>query len=234
MIKTTTKSNLEKLAKILPYPGTELTLLELALTHKSIGQPNNERLEFLGDSILSFVISTTLFADFAEANEGELTRARAKLVCGDTLAKIAKAKNIGDYLNLGVGERKSGGHKCSSILADGLEAIIGAIYCSSGLQVATEVILGWFSEFIDEVKQSKVVTKDPKTQLQEILQARNLSLPEYEVLKITGSQHQQTFLVSCKTELMADSVVGTGVSRRKAEQHAAQQVLLRLNENNNE
>lgn len=214
------QKSIEQLYPMLGYTFRDKTLLEQALTHRSVGAKNNERLEFLGDSILSYVISDRLFEQFPKLREGELTRLRSTLVKGETLAKIAKELQLGDYLRLGVGEMKSGGHRRGSILSDALEAIIAAIYLDSGIQQATEVVLGWYSERLTEFKEPGSL-KDPKTQLQEICQARRLPLPEYQVMEVVGEQHNQTFTVECRIQGYAQATVGISKSRRRAEQEAA-------------
>jgi ribonuclease-3 len=188
---------------------------------------NYERLEFLGDSILSFVISTELYQRFPEIDEGTLSRLRASLVKGDTLAALARELSLGDFLNLGSGELKSGGFRRASILADTLEALFGAIYLDSDIFTIQKVILQLFQERLGKVDPSKAL-KDPKTRLQEHLQSRSQPLPEYEVVDIQGKSHAQTFTVSCSVKGLGEAVVAQGSSRRKAEQAAAQEVLNRL------
>lgn len=221
------QAKLLRLAKDLSYPtdNAALQLLAQALTHKSAGEFNNERLEFLGDVVLNFVISTELYQRFPQANEGMLTRARSQLVCGDTLAEIARSKRLGEHLTLGSCERRSGSYQRSSILADCLEAIIGALYCCEGLSAAATRISQWFAEQLDEINDLSSLSKDPKTQLQELMQAKGLALPSYAITKTSGSQHKQKFWVTCQIELLAEPISGFGITRRKAEQQAAQQAL---------
>ncbi len=219
----------------LGYTFNNLALLELALTHRSLRASNNERLEFLGDSILNTVVAFELYRRFPKASEGQLTRMRAHLICAERLTEIAKTCHLGDHIILGTGELRSGGHQRASILADAVEAIIGAIYLDSNSQVTADlsivqqVILGWYEEkfvqFNDKTAQN---SKDPKTVLQEFLQAQKLSLPEYAITRVEGEKHEQVFYVQCKTVLSKDSVIGIGNNRRKAEQMAAQLMLEKL------
>ena len=195
-------------------------LLEEALTHRSAGARNNERLEFLGDGALNFVIAHELFQRYPAMQEGDLSRLRASLVNGETLASIAVQLDIGDYVRLGTGEKRSGGHRRSSILADCIESIIGAVYCDSDFARCRELILGLFGERLDAVPDPDAL-KDPKTRLQELLQSRQLPVPEYSVLSVSGKAHQQTFEVRCSIPGLGITTSGSGRSRRKAEQQAA-------------
>ncbi len=203
-------------------------LLETALTHRSAGQRHNERLEFLGDAILSYVITDELYRRFPAASEGQLSRLRAGLVKGDTLAAIARDMALGDYLKLGSGELKSGGFRRSSILADAFEAVIGAIYLDGGIEAARQFIYRHFEQRLAECDPDSTL-KDPKTRLQEFLQARGRALPEYRVDSVVGEPHKQTFTVTCTVEGMASATVGVASSRRKAEQEAARHALEQLN-----
>ncbi|MCW9029265.1 MAG: ribonuclease III [Kangiella sp.] len=216
-----------KLCDSLGYSFNQPELLQRALSHRSVGSDNNERLEFLGDSILSYVISVELFKRFPKIDEGGLSRLRASLVKGDTLAVVARELSLGDYLRLGPGELKSGGFRRSSILADALEALLGAIYIDSDIETVQGVILHLFNERLTAVNPDTSL-KDPKTRLQEYLQSRQLALPSYEVINITGKAHAQTFSVSCRIEGLDKEVVADGSSRRKAEQTAAQLILEKL------
>ena len=218
-----------RLSKKLQYEFSDNSLLLEAITHRSKHSLNNERLEFLGDSVLGYVISSELFQRFPEAREGQLTRGRAALVKGETLAELALDMDLGDYLQLGPGELKSGGYRRKSILADAMEAIIGAIYLDGGLEAAKSHIIAVYSDKLKDLSLDEVA-KDPKTQLQEYLQARNHPLPEYDVVTTTGSDHDQVFVVACKVNVISKMVRGTGRSRRKAEQEAASQVLKLLEE----
>lgn len=212
------------LYKKLGYQFDNADNLSLALTHRSASKKHNERLEFLGDAILGMVIANELFRRFPDQPEGNLTRMRASLVKGDTLAQLGQEFALGDVLRLGPGELKSGGHRRSSILADAVEAIIGAIYLEAGLQICEQLILSWFSTRIKKLDPS-VHLKDDKTRLQEHLQGQGKALPVYTVIDIKGKSHEQTFSVECRVEGLSNAAVGTGSSRRKAEQQAASMTL---------
>lgn len=216
-----------KLSQRLGYQFNDLSLAELALTHRSCGGQNNERLEFLGDSIVNMVIAEALFIKFPEAKEGKLSRLRARMVKGVTLAEVARDFQLGDFLRLGSGEMKSGGFRRESILADTVEAIIGAIYLDSDMATVKACILAWYQERLDQLTLDDPM-KDPKTRLQEHLQANKQPLPKYEVTSIDGDAHEQVFNVLCRVKDLAKPVEGSGSSRRIAEQQAAQQVLLLL------
>ncbi|MDY7116625.1 ribonuclease III [Halomonas sp. SSL-5] len=203
------------------------SLLELAMTHRSFGGQNNERLEFLGDSIVNFVIAEALFRRFPEAREGQLSRLRARLVKGQTLAELAREMSFGEHLRLGSGEMKSGGHRRESILADAVEAIIGAIYLDAGMEAVRARILSWYAVRLEEISLQDT-QKDPKTRLQEFLQSRQVPLPRYEVVNVEGEAHAQTFTVECHVELLDDHTTGIGASRRHAEQQAAEMALKQL------
>lgn len=204
-----------------------MSLFELALTHRSCGKKNNERLEFLGDSILNFVIADDLFARFPKAKEGELSRLRARMVKGVTLSEVARELGLGDYLRLGSGELKSGGYRRDSILADAVEAIIGAIYLDTDMETARGFILSWFKERLDKLDLNESM-KDSKTRLQEFLQSRRLALPEYELMNVEGEAHEQTFYIDCRVEGFKKAEKGIGSSRRQAEQEAAKNALIAL------
>jgi len=215
-----------KLSALLSYTFSDPKLLRAALTHRSSGGTHNERLEFLGDSILNFVIAAELYARFPKAQEGDLTRLRALLVRGVTLAEIARELKLGDYLSLGAGEQRSGGHQRESILADALEAIIGALYLDANLEVCRVRILGWYETRLSTLALTPGVSeKDAKTRLQEYLQARHLPLPEYQARQVSGDAHNPVFEVQCSIELLETPLVGTATSRRKAEQNAAEAAL---------
>jgi ribonuclease-3 len=199
----------------------------LALTHRSANSTHNERLEFLGDSILSFVIADDLYHRFPKIDEGDMSRMRATLVRGHTLAELGREFELGDYLKLGPGELKSGGFRRDSILADAVEAIIGAIYLDSETETVRKAILSWYESRLNSI-QPGVSQKDPKTRLQEFLQGRKKPLPEYEVTNIKGEAHNQAFTVSCNVAGIGKPVIGTGTSRRKAEQAAAELALEKL------
>lgn len=225
-------SHIDKVSQIFGYQFKDNDLLNLALTHRSMGSKNNERLEFLGDSILGMVISSELFSRFPEEKEGVLTRLRSSIVKGDTLSEIAAELDLGDFIKLGSGELKSGGYRRASTLADVVEAIIGAIYLDSkadfGISKIEKIILTVFRSRIDDCEPSGVL-KDPKTRLQEYLQSKNLPLPVYSVVSISGKEHLQTFKVSCSIEGFSNHAVAKGASRRKAEQASAQIALDTLN-----
>lgn len=202
-------------------------MLKRALSHCSVGNDNNERLEFLGDSILSFVIANALFELFPQESEGQLSRLRAFLVKGQTLAEIAMEMQLGDFLYLGQGELKTGGFRRESILADALEAVIAAIYLDGGFEQSKLFILQIYSSRLDD-KNLKDTLKDAKTQLQEFLQAKKKPLPEYTLTKVEGEEHNQTFYVVCKVPGVDFEAHGSGVNRRKAEQEAAELLLRHL------
>lgn len=213
----------DALCEVLGYRFSDTGLLTAALTHSSAGSVNNERLEFLGDAILSFTIAAELYARFPQASEGELSRLRASLVKGETLAQLARAIDVGSHLNLGHGELKSGGHTRGSTLADALEAITGAVFLDGGLASCQKFILSLYRQHINALSPATHL-KDPKTRLQEYLQSQKMSPPSYSVLVIEGDAHAQNFLVECKVDGNIP-VKGSGSSRRKAEQDAAHKVL---------
>lgn len=227
------KSSLDKLSLALNYEFRDPSLLEKALTHSSMGKNNNERLEFLGDSILGWVIAEALFQRFPHAKEGELSRLRAGLVKGVTLAEIAREFKLGDYLRLGQGELKSGGHRRESTLADAVEAIIGAVFLDSDIETCKRQVLSWFCERIDKLSL-KDDLKDSKTRLQEYLQARKQALPKYEITATYGKEHEQVFEVVCRVPMLQDPQTGVGNSRRQAEQNAAGKVLKVLESEKNQ
>lgn len=240
--------DLKRLCRRLGYEFQSLDRLTLALTHRSVsGKKNNERLEFLGDSILNFIIAEALYEKFPEAKEGELSRLRAHLVQGKTLAEIAKEMELGDYIRLGTGELKSGGHRRASILADAVEAIIGAIYQESGMDPTRDIVLAWYQSRLAQVTLENT-GKDAKTRLQEFLQSRQQTLPNYEVIDIKGNAHNQSFTVMCEVQSKESAtpgneqaqaeeklqIQGVGSSRRKAEQAAASAMLVALGVDNHE
>lgn len=213
------------LAKKLGLSFNQPDFFVMALTHRSVGAKNNERLEYLGDSVLGFVIAETLYEMVPNACEGKLSRLRANLVNQRSLAEIARELNLGDYLILGSGELKSGGYRRDSILSDALEAIMGALLKDQGIDVCKQWILTLFTEKLKALDLKKA-QKDPKTQLQELMQSRKVELPVYELTQMTGVAHAQTFTVKCTTNLENnESSLGTGVSRKRAEQDAAEQML---------
>jgi len=214
----------ERLCRQLGYAFADSSLVEAALTHRSAGSANNERLEFLGDSILGFVIADELYRRLPEADEGQLSRLRAGLVKRDALARIARSLKLGQYLFLGSGELRSGGQSRDSILADAMEALFAAIFLDGGLEAARQVILQLYAPRLAELSVNTQL-KDPKTRLQELLQGRRLNLPDYEVIEVHGEAHDQTFRVRCSVSDLGIESFGIGSSRRRAEQTAAEQLL---------
>ncbi|PAV46832.1 ribonuclease III [Pseudomonas sp. HAR-UPW-AIA-41] len=219
--------SLSRLERQLGYTFQDQALLTLALTHRSFAGRNNERLEFLGDAILNFVAGEALYQRFPQAREGQLSRLRARLVKGETLAILARGFELGEYLRLGSGELKSGGFRRESILADALEALIGAIYLDAGMDMARERVLAWLTQELDSLTLVDT-NKDPKTRLQEFLQSRASELPCYEVVDIQGEPHCRTFFVQCTVDLLNEKTQGQGASRRIAEQVAAAAALVAL------
>lgn len=216
--------SVERLQKVLGYRFRDDGLLEQALTHRSVGSGNNERLEFLGDAVLGLFISEALFHRFPYVEEGDLSRLRAHLVKRDRLAEVAKELDLGPLLNLGSGERKSGGRRRDSILADAVEALLGAVYLDGGYLPARTMIERLFQSRLDALPEPEAL-KDPKTRLQEHLQARHARRPEYELLEEHGVAHSREFRVRCRLPDQDKTVEGTGSSRRKAEQAAARAAL---------
>jgi len=220
---------LSGLVNNLDYRFSDLNLLQQALTHRSAGSRNNERLEFLGDAVLGSVVAAEVYERYPHAREGELSRLRSSLVRRESLAGMARQLDLGRYLHLGSGERKSGGHQRDSILADALEAIFGAIYLDGGFEPCRQCILALLEPMLGTDPDPDKL-KDPKTRLQEYLQALQLGLPEYDILDVSGDAHAQSFRVSC-TVTAADTRVteGRARSRRHAEQKAAAKMLELLN-----
>lgn len=212
----------------LDYQFTDMSMLDQALTHRSAHKNHNERLEFLGDAVLGLCVAEMLYEKFPNQPEGKLTRMRSNLVKGDTLAAVARELELGDLIHLGSGEMKSGGHRRDSILADAVESLLGAIYLESGLDASKATITKLFSSRIDKLDPS-IQIKDSKTQLQEYLQSRQLPLPQYDVINISGKDHAQLFEVCCSVESLTASQTATGKSRRIAEQKAAQSILETIN-----
>jgi ribonuclease-3 len=205
-------------------------LLSQALTHRSFGTPHNERLEFLGDGVLNCRIAALLYERFRGLPEGDLSRIRANLVNQVPLARIANDLGLGEALRLGEGEVRTGGAFRASILADALEALLGAVYLDAGFDTAARVIDQLFLPMI-EADGGHIQVKDPKTRLQELLQSKRESLPEYRVARIEGAQHRQTFVVECVVVSRGEKSTGEGNSRRNAEQKAAAEMLMRINDN---
>jgi len=218
----------DKLTKQLGYAFKDEALLERALTHRSIPGLNNERLEFLGDALLSVIIAEELFKRHPDAREGELSRMRSSLVKGETLAELARDLEVQEYLHLGPGEKRSGGQHRQSILADALEALVGAIYLDGGFTVTRDAVLEWFHHIVQDISALEP-SKDAKSELQEWLQARKLPLPTYTA-EVTGAAHEQTFVVTCTVEGLTHESEGVSTNRRSAEQMAAQNFLELLNE----
>ena len=221
------KYNFDKLSKRLNYSFCNQDLLRQALTHRSVGRHNNERLEFLGDSLVNCVIADALFQRFPDASEGDLSRMRAHLVKGETLAEIALELSMGDYLLLGSGELKSGGFRRNSILAGAMEAIFGAVYSDAGFSEVQTLILSLYAARLENASIDNL-NKDPKTRLQEYLQGRGMALPEYTVIALEGKEHKQLFRVKCTIDSLTEFVLGSGRSRRAAEQDAAARTLEQL------
>ncbi len=222
-------SRLQSLEQSLGYSWQSRELLQLALTHRSCGARNNERLEFLGDSILNYIIAEALFSRFPAAREGVLSRMRASLVCGVTLAEIARELKLGKYLQLGPGEMKSGGHRRDSTLADTLESVIGSILLDADIEICRAQVLNWFSTRLQEVSPH-TAGRDAKTRLQEYLQGRGQQLPNYALLRVEGEEHCRRCTVACELPELELSLTGSGSSRRKAEQVAAQATLEEIGE----
>ena len=216
-----------RLQRALGYEFSDPHLLSLALTHRSASGRNNERLEFLGDSIVNHIIAEALYHQFPGSREGDMSRMRAALVKGDTLAEVARELQLGEYLQLGPGERKSGGHRRGSILADAFEAVVGAILLDSNVEQCRQCVLAWFAPRLQQLTCG-AADKDAKTRLQEYLQGRNQPLPLYELLGVEGKDHDQKFRVACRLQKPTLVVEGLGSSRRKAEQDAAHAALVQL------
>lgn len=212
--------NIPQLQRFIGYQFSDDSLLRQALTHRSYGADNNERLEFLGDSILGFTIAEFLYREFPMMPEGILSRQRSRLVKGETLAEIAHDFSLSDYLIMGQGELKSGGFRRCSILADTVEAMIGAIFLDSDLETCKAIILRWFDARLKDICPDDQL-KDAKTELQELLQSKKKALPVYTVTQVEGASHEQSFTVSCIVDLLQTEVKATASSRRKAEKKAA-------------
>lgn len=217
------------LKKSLSYEFRDQQLLGQALTHRSAAARNNERLEFLGDAVLQMVMSELLFRLHPEADEGTLTRLRSSLVNDKMLAELAQSLDVGEHLLLGSGEKKAGVHRRASILADAMEAIFAAVFLDAGIGAASSVIEKSYGERLLRLPQEHEL-RDPKTRLQEFLQARRFPLPRYEVTDVSGKAHKQNFSVSCSIESPPEQCSGQGSSRREAEQAAAAAMLERLDQ----
>jgi ribonuclease-3 len=217
----------QALANRLPYRFVNASLLTQALTHRSFSAQNNERLEFLGDGALNFIIAQQLFQRFQALAEGDLSRLRAQLVKEATLCEIAQSLDVGAALKLGEGELKSGGWRRPSILADALEALIGAVYLDGGYAEAEAMVIALFADKLATIDPN-VIDKDPKSLLQEHLQGQKLAVPEYKVTQLAGEAHAQLFVVECYIEKLNIRTAGEGTSRRIAEQQAANYALIAL------
>lgn len=213
-----------ELFRRLGYTFQNIALAEQALTHRSHSAQHNERIEFLGDSIVNFIIAEALYRRFPKTREGELTRMRATLIRTETLAAIAREMDLGEFIRLGSGEMKSGGKRRDSILADVLEALIGAIFLDSGIDTCRQIILAWFENRLQQVAPGEI-NKDPKSRLQEWLQARGRALPVYTLAATHGEEHNQLFDVICAVPSLTQQFSGSGSSRRIAEQAAAQSAI---------
>ncbi len=217
----------QALANRLPYRFVNVSLLTQALTHRSFSAQNNERLEFLGDGALNFIIAQQLFQRFQALAEGDLSRLRAQLVKEATLCEIAQSLDVGAALKLGEGELKSGGWRRPSILADALEALVGAVYLDGGYDKAEALVIALFADKLATIDPN-VIDKDPKSLLQEHLQGQKLAVPEYKVTQLAGEAHAQLFMVECYIEKLNIRTAGEGTSRRIAEQQAANYALIAL------
>ena len=224
MLKSSDASLIEKL---IHYQFKDPGLLELALSHRSVGQKNNERLEFLGDAVLGQIVSEFLYHKFPKLKEGELSRLRSHLVRGDTLAELAREMKIQEFVLLGGGELKSGGHRRSSIQADMLEAIVGAIFLDAGMEECRQIVLLWFESRLALLNEN-MVTKDPKTRLQEYMQEKGKQLPRYSVVDEFGANHAREYKVECKIDGTDEVFIGVANSKREAEKAAAKSALTRL------
>ncbi len=214
-----------EISRLQDFPFAQSELRDAALTHRSAGNQHNERLEFLGDAVLNFVIAEALYQALPKADEGALTRLRAHLVRGETLAEIAREMQLGMVIELGQGELRSGGHQRASIQADAFEALLGAIFLDSGFATVREQILQIYAGRLAALPDAETL-KDPKTRLQELLQSQGCELPRYDVINESGPQHRKTFVVECRTSDV--QVVGRGGSRRQAEQAAARKLFEQL------
>ena len=222
------KPSVQVASKDITHAFRDAELLEQALTHRSAGQPHNERLEFLGDAIVNLLAAEALYTAWPKADEGTLTRARTELVRESALASIARTLELGNLLRMGPGEMKSGGHRRDSILADAVEAVVGAIYLDAGLDACREVAMPWFEPLILALPPPNKIGKDAKTALQEWLQARARPLPMYNLIAESGEEHARHFEVACRIESLNLQTEGEGTSRRAAEQQAAAAMLALL------
>ncbi len=215
------------LSKKIGYSFNQPALLHQALRHRSAGAPHNERLEFLGDSLVNLMVAESLFSFWPKADEGALTRGRANLVRESSLASIARQLDIGEKIELGTGEMKTGGHRRDSILADTLEALIAAIYLDSDFETCRSTVLPWFEQQIREIQPGKI-EKDAKTRLQEWLQSRQLARPDYQLMESLGEDHARIFVVSCSIPEPKLQEQAEGSSLRLAEMAAAEKIMIKL------
>jgi len=229
LVLLSSDSGVNRLYKELGYEFRDPGLLDTALTHRSFAKENYERLEFLGDAVLEYVISHELYHRYPLCNEGDLSRLRSSLVKGETLAEIAQRVAVGECLKLGPGELKSGGFRRTSILADAMEAIFGAISLDRGFEAARTVIMRLYQPCFAALPELDQL-KDPKTRLQEFLQSRKMPLPTYQIVREEGSKHSRIYVVQCEIPALPDLVEGKGSSRRKAEQAAAGEAFRKLME----
>lgn len=218
---------LQRLSRVLGHEFRDARLLDQALTHRSLGASNNERLEFLGDALINFVAGAALYALRPKEEEGPLSRLRASLVREESLARIARELQLGDVLRLGESELKSGGYRRDSILADALEALLGAVYLDAGFEAARAVTLKLFAPLLENLPDPNTL-KDPKTRLQEFLQGSSRPLPQYEILSESGPPHRREFNVRCALADDAITTEASSNSRRNAEQQAAEKMLTLL------
>lgn len=218
----------KELSEKLGYKFSDLELLDQALRHRSVGKLSNERLEFLGDAVLNFIIGAELFHRYPNIKEGELSRLRANLVNGEVLGELATELQIGEHLQFGSGELRSGGPKRKSILADAMEAIIGAIYLDGGFATTQNIVLNWFANRLNET--AGIAKKDPKTTLQELLQMQKMDLPKYRVVKTLGAAHAMTFNIACQVDVdgVSEETIGVGSNKRAAERDAAEKMLVKI------
>ena len=212
------------LAETLDYRFSDTQLFEQSLTHRSSPGASNERLEFLGDAVLDFVVSEFVYLAMPDADEGDLSRLRASLVKDTSLAELAAGLGLGQHLILGSGERKSGGHRRESILADALEALFGAVFLDAGFEASKQIIEKAFGDRLLNLPDPRDL-RDPKTRLQEWLQARQMGLPDYSLLNVSGEAHRQKFEIRCAVAGEVAETTGTGASRRNAEQQSAERML---------
>lgn len=221
------KPDLDAFQLLLGHQFDQIELLERALSHKSVGSDNNERLEFLGDSLVNMATAEALFKQFPDSSEGDLSAMRSLLVCKESLAEIARDIRLGDFLMLGEGTSKTGGHRLDSILSDAYEALLAALYLDADWNLIVEIVRKHFSAKFQALSNTGTV-RDAKSRLQEWLQARKYALPKYELIDVDGPGHAQRFCISCQIDDLEGEFLGEGSNRRKAEQAAAQEALVRI------